>query len=102
MPSCHGDGTAAGAHFTTALQSERRGGQGRRGKQRRAAVAPRFPRDKDEGWLLLLADAQRDELWALKRISHPPAQVRCVCGGGGSATDLVEAAGWLAGGMADE
>ncbi|EDV24592.1 uncharacterized protein TRIADDRAFT_25989 [Trichoplax adhaerens] len=34
------------------------------------AYAPRFPKAKDEGWLLILGDTEKRELLALKRVSY--------------------------------
>jgi activating signal cointegrator complex subunit 3 len=39
-------------------------------KQDTKAQAPRFPKNKDEGWFLVLGEVERRELLAVKRIGY--------------------------------
>uniref|UniRef100_A0A8D0L2G8 Activating signal cointegrator 1 complex subunit 3 n=1 Tax=Sphenodon punctatus TaxID=8508 RepID=A0A8D0L2G8_SPHPU len=41
-----------------------------KGKQDSKAVAPRFPKTKDEGWFLILGEVDKKELVALKRVGY--------------------------------
>ncbi|XP_023618051.1 activating signal cointegrator 1 complex subunit 3 isoform X3 [Myotis lucifugus] len=41
-----------------------------KGKQDNHAVAPRFPKSKDEGWFLILGEVDKRELIALKRVGY--------------------------------
>ncbi|XP_049674277.1 activating signal cointegrator 1 complex subunit 3 isoform X2 [Accipiter gentilis] len=43
---------------------------GYQGKQESKAVAPRFPKVKDEGWFLILGEVDKKELIALKRTGY--------------------------------
>lgn len=43
---------------------------GSQGKQDSHAVAPRFPKLKDEGWFLILGEVDKRELIALKRVGY--------------------------------
>lgn len=43
---------------------------GLQGKQDNHAVAPRFPKSKDEGWFLILGEVDKRELIALKRVGY--------------------------------
>ncbi|OXB61302.1 hypothetical protein ASZ78_014339, partial [Callipepla squamata] len=43
---------------------------GYQGKQDSKAVAPRFPKVKDEGWFLILGEVDKKELIALKRTGY--------------------------------
>ncbi|XP_074166319.1 activating signal cointegrator 1 complex subunit 3 [Sminthopsis crassicaudata] len=41
-----------------------------KGKQDSKAIAPRFPKSKDEGWFLILGEIDKKELVALKRVGY--------------------------------
>ncbi|XP_006865917.1 PREDICTED: activating signal cointegrator 1 complex subunit 3-like [Chrysochloris asiatica] len=41
-----------------------------KGKQESAAVTPRFPKLKDEGWFLILGEVDKRELLAMKRVGY--------------------------------
>ncbi|XP_074846926.1 activating signal cointegrator 1 complex subunit 3 isoform X2 [Carettochelys insculpta] len=41
-----------------------------KGKQDSKAIAPRFPKAKDEGWFLILGEVDKKELIALKRVGY--------------------------------
>ncbi|KAM4772205.1 activating signal cointegrator 1 complex subunit 3 [Rhinophrynus dorsalis] len=42
----------------------------RKGKQDSKAIAPKFPKAKDEGWFLILGEVDKRELIAIKRIGY--------------------------------
>ncbi|CAH2252491.1 activating signal cointegrator 1 complex subunit 3 isoform X1 [Pelobates cultripes] len=42
----------------------------RKGRQDSKAIAPMFPKAKDEGWFLILGEADKKELLALKRVGY--------------------------------
>ncbi|XP_069582412.1 activating signal cointegrator 1 complex subunit 3 [Ranitomeya imitator] len=42
----------------------------RKGKQDSKAIAPKFPKAKDEGWFLILGEVDKKELVALKRVGY--------------------------------
>lgn len=42
----------------------------RKGKQDTKAIAPKFPKAKDEGWFLILGEVDKKELIALKRVGY--------------------------------
>lgn len=42
----------------------------KKGKQDSKAIAPKFPKAKDEGWFLILGEVDKKELIALKRVGY--------------------------------
>lgn len=42
--------------------------QRRNAQPRQRALAPKFPKPKDEGWVLMLGEIEAGELWAIKRV----------------------------------
>ncbi|KAM8954511.1 activating signal cointegrator 1 complex subunit 3 isoform 1-T1 [Pelodytes ibericus] len=42
----------------------------RKGRQDSKAIAPKFPKAKDEGWFLVLGEVDKKELMALKRVGY--------------------------------
>lgn len=68
---------AAGAECMLQVEvSHRNGRHARGGAGALAAVAPRFPKPKDESWFLILGCRERRELLALKRTGSMRATSR--------------------------